>query len=86
MLDPNALFVQTDIPENLIGKVKVGQTVDLSFGVLGLNSHINGKVASIAPTAVISGADTLFRVLISFPQDDAIRAGMSARVKISPSP
>ena len=85
--DMNSLKVRVDVPENQIGKVKVGQRTIVEIW----GNAYEGEVESIAPrTARRQGADQgvdqVVSAVVKFErgnfEDTSLHAGMSARVRI----
>ena len=71
----------TDLSENNVARVKVGQTVNVSVDALG--KTFTGKVAEIALVSSTLGGDVVFTVTIELDeQPQGLLWGMSAKVEI----
>ena len=71
----------TDLSENDVARVKVGQTVNVSIDALG--KTFTGKVAEIALVSSTLGGDVVFTVTIELDeQPQGLLWGMSAKVEI----
>lgn len=78
MENPKALRFEADVPESLIGKVKMG--AQLPVRVSAAPSPIEGTVVEMAPIA--DPASRTFLVKLDLPTTDGIRSGQFGRVWI----
>jgi HlyD family secretion protein len=83
LADLSSLRVETtDLDQTDLARVRVGQTVDLTFDALP-NEVLHGRVARIADVALASQGGTSFGLFIQLDQPDArLRWGMTAFVDI----
>ncbi|WP_051688081.1 efflux RND transporter periplasmic adaptor subunit [Desulfofalx alkaliphila] len=76
----NTVIVKLNLSENLVGKIAVGQKVDVYINALG--KTVEGKIKSIAPQA--DNMTRAFPVEIEIPNADGdILAGMVAKLQLS---
>ncbi|MDR3402130.1 MAG: efflux RND transporter periplasmic adaptor subunit [Chthoniobacter sp.] len=76
MENPKALRFEADVPESLIGKVKIG--TQLPVRVSAAPRPIEGTVVEMAPIA--DPASRTFLVKLDLPMTDGIRSGQFGRV------
>lgn len=76
---PALLRFEADVPEALIERVKMGQS--LPVGLNALAQPITGTVAEIAPIA--DPGSRTFLVKLDLPQTSGVRAGQFGRVKVT---
>jgi len=80
--DLSQMLVDVQITEVDISRVKVGQTVKLTFDAI-LRKEFNGKVSQVARVGVPTAGLVNFNVTIEITDsDEAIRPGMTAGVNI----
>ncbi len=80
--DVSTLYVDITVDETDIGKVQVGQPVQVTLNAL-LNVTLTGKVLRITQTANTSATVITYVVRVALDKTDApIRAGMSANATI----
>ena len=81
LVQTNELEVEINIPENHLGDVELGKTVQVSFWALkGVN--VNGTVREISPMA--DSVSRTYKVRISIPNPPkGMNLGMTASVKVS---
>jgi len=79
MEDPSALRFEADVPEALIGNVKLGAKLPVRVGAL--SSAIEGTVVEMAPVA--DAASRTFLVKLDLPPSDAARSGQFGRVWVA---
>lgn len=73
------LKIVADVPESDITKIKVGQTVKLTFDALGQEEEILGKVSSIDPAATIVQDVVFYQIDIELDAAESrLLPGMSA--------
>ncbi len=77
--DPRALRFEADVPEALIGSVKLGLTCAVRLG--NASESLEGKVAEMAPVA--DPASRTFLVKLDLPSGEAARSGQFGRVAIA---
>lgn len=78
MENPNALRLDADVPEALIGGVRSG--AELSVTVASVPHPIPGRVSEIAPAA--DAQSLTFRVKLDLPAMDGLRLGQFGRVAV----
>lgn len=77
----NLQITTTDLSEQDISRVKIGQTANVYIEALGLT--ITGKVIRISPIAETSGGDVVYPVTIQLDeQPQGLLWGMTAEVEI----
>lgn len=76
MEDPRALRFEADVPEALIGKIKIGDKLPVQVGASV--DKIDGKVVEIAPVA--DPASRTFLVNLDLPAAEGARSGQFGRV------
>lgn len=75
--------IEADVAETDIAKVKVGQTVDITFDALGRDTHFGGTVLSIDPAETVIQDIVYYKVRTVIGSDsDQIRPGMTANLTI----
>jgi hypothetical protein len=76
--DISTLYVDTTVDETDIGKIQVGQPVQITLNALS-NVSLTGKVARITQTADTTASVITYAVRIALDKTDApIKVGMSA--------
>lgn len=76
--DPAAFRLEADVPEALIGRVKLGARLKVTVATAG--PEIEGVVAELAP--VSDPASRTFRVKLDLPSTAPLRTGQFGRVAI----
>ena len=76
--DPSALRLEADVPEALIGRVRLGDR--LAAHVATSSDGMEGVVSEIAPTA--DPASRTFLVKLDLPPASTLRSGQFARVAV----
>ena len=76
--DPSHLQFETDIPEAIMGTVKLGATMPVR--VSGCDGVLQGKVSEIAPAA--DPNTRTFRVKLDLPPASGLRAGQFGRAEV----
>ncbi|MEO6872312.1 MAG: efflux RND transporter periplasmic adaptor subunit [Chthoniobacterales bacterium] len=76
MEDPRALRFEADVPEALIGNIKIGAT--LRVQVNAGRTPIEGSVVEVAPVA--DAASRTFLVKLDLPATEGVRSGQFGRV------
>lgn len=79
MEDPTALRFEADVPESLIGSVKLGAKLPVRVGAVP--APIEGTVVEVAPVA--DPASRTFLVKLDLPPTEAARSGQFGRVRVS---
>lgn len=79
MEDPSALRFEADVPEALIGNVKLGAKLSVRVGALP--TPIEGVVVEMAPVA--DAASRTFLVKLDLPPIEAARSGQFGRVWVA---
>jgi RND family efflux transporter MFP subunit len=79
MEDPSALRFEADVPEALIGNVKLGGKLPVRVGALP--TRIEGNVVEMAPVA--DAASRTFLVKLDLPPTEAARSGQFGRVWVA---
>ncbi len=79
MEDPSALRFEADVPEALIGNVKLGAKLPVRVGAVP--TPIEGIVVEMAPVA--DAASRTFVVKLDLPPTDAVRSGQFGRVWVA---
>jgi HlyD family secretion protein len=83
VLDPRSLHIEANVPESSIANISAGQSVDFTLDAFDKEKHFSGQVLSMAPAATIVAGVTNYKVIISIPGDQSIRAGMTASLIIT---
>jgi RND family efflux transporter MFP subunit len=78
MEDPSALRFEADVPEALIGALKLGAELPVRVGAL--LGEIKGRVVEVAPVA--DPASRTFLVKLDLPPTDGLRSGQFGRVLV----
>jgi RND family efflux transporter MFP subunit len=78
MEDPSALRFEADVPEALIGALKLGAELPVRVGAL--RGEIKGTVVEVAPVA--DPASRTFLVKLDLPPKDGLRSGQFGRVLV----
>jgi len=82
MADLEKIYVNTDVDETDIGKVKVGQLVEITVDAFP-NQVFDGEVLRIAPQGKVIQNVTTFEVITEIKGDtNILKPGMNAEVKI----
>ena len=79
LMDPKDMRIEVAVPEGLAGKVREGQSLELSVDALGAD-RLRGTVQEIVPSA-----DPLSRtvlVKVGLPRDERLVSGMFGRVQL----
>ncbi len=76
--DPTTLRLEADVPETLLDKVKLGQSLKVS--VPTVSAALQGTVAEMAPIA--DPASRTFRVKLDLPPTPGLRSGLFGRVSV----
>lgn len=76
--DPNALRLEADVPEALIGRIQAGARLPVS--VAALAEPLEGTVAEVAPSA--DPGSRTFQVKLDLPPAPGLRAGQFGRVAV----
>lgn len=76
--DPNALRLEADVPEALIGRLRSG--AELNVTVASVPRPIPGRVSEIAPAA--DPQSLTFRVKLDLPAIDGLHLGQFGRVAV----
>ncbi|PKO00146.1 MAG: hypothetical protein CVU42_05240 [Chloroflexi bacterium HGW-Chloroflexi-4] len=80
--DLSQMFVDVEIPEVDINRVKVGQEVTMTFDAINAAEY-QGKVAEVARIGAVSAGAVNFKVTIEvLNPDDQVMPGMTAAVNI----
>lgn len=79
MEDPSALRFEADVPEALIGNVKLGAKLPVRVGAVP--TPIEGTVVEMAPVA--DAASRTFLVKLDLPPTEAARSGQFGRVWVA---
>ena len=82
IVDPKALRIDATVDESDIGKVAVGQAVQITFDSLP-TVRFSGKVSAVAPSATVTQGVVSYLVSVQFdPGNRTVPAGMTANVSI----
>lgn len=76
--DPAALRLEAQVPESLIGRIKIGDTITVK--VDAARAKVSAKVGEIAPASDPASRTTL--VKMELPRNPALRSGMFGRARI----
>lgn len=76
--DPEALRLEADVPEALIGRIQLGDRLTVTTANVG--QPIIGTVVEVAPSA--DSASRTFRVKLDLPPASGLRAGQFGRVAV----
>ncbi len=74
MEDPTALRFESDLPEGLIDKIQIGQTLEIAAG----QGRFEGRVIEISPAADENTRS--FHIKVSLPQAAGVRSGQFGRL------
>jgi len=75
--------IKAEIPESDIAKIKVGDSVKITFDAFGKNEIWSGNVIKIDPAQIISQGVVYYRITVGLLGDDSkIKAGMTANLDI----
>lgn len=83
IVNPNTLFIEANIEEADISKLKVGEKADVTFDAIG-GLNMQGEVSFISLTSTTSSngiVTYLVRVLLNKNGDTQVREGMTANVE-----
>jgi len=78
MENPDTLRLEADVPEALVGNVKLGDKLAVRIAAVG--SEIEGTVAELSPTADPNSRTYL--VKLDFPGATGLRSGQFGRVSV----
>lgn len=78
MENPEALRLEADVPETLVGQLKLGDVLAISINAV--TNPMNGTVAEISPAA--DPNSRTFTVKLDLPAVGALRSGQFGRVAI----
>ncbi len=82
IISESALEVETEVPETDIGKVAVGDTVNMTFDAFP-NDTFLGSVLYINPAETIAQGVVSYKVKISFQKPDSrLKSGLTANLDI----
>ena len=85
--DVSNLYVEANINETSIAKVKEGQPVDMTFDAFGPDTKFNGWVMHIDPSSTTSDGVVNYVIKVSVEKKpdttDIIRPGMNANMVIT---
>jgi len=86
IVDDSVFYVEVTVDETDIGKVAVGQTVEVTLDAYP-NTALDGEIETIAPAATTTGGIVSYpvRVRLSPTEDVAVRDGMTTSVLIQTS-
>lgn len=80
IINTSALIVQITVPDKVVGKLQVGQTVPVIVGAAG-DSTINGAIDTISPDVDSKNNSYIIKVKID-NSNGSLKAGMFAKVSI----
>lgn len=84
MISDQKFQVETFVAENDIGKIKIGDTAQVTLDAYGTNNIFPSTVVSIDPAATVIQGISTYKVTLQFNSEDArIRSGMGANVTIT---
>ena len=83
VVDVSKLRLEVQLSDVDIGRVKVGQPAKIFVDSVP-DQVFTGKISYIAPTATAIGTLRTYLVRIALDNQQGLRAGMSARVDITP--
>lgn len=73
--------IETYISENNVGKIKAGDTADVTVDAFGGGTVFPATVSSVDQSAVSNGGGLSYKVVLSFTKPDArLKAGMNANI------
>lgn len=78
------MHLDVQVSDTDIGKVSEGQAAEIRVDALP-DKVFTGKITYIAPTATVQGTLRSYLVRLSLDSQQGLRAGMSARVDITPA-
>jgi len=83
-MESNGKFqVETYLPEIYIGEIKAGSLAVVTFDAYGSDKKFDAKVISVDPATTIVDGSPSYRALLEFVnEDEAIKAGLTANLKI----
>jgi HlyD family secretion protein len=75
--------VEADVSETDIAKIKVGQTVDITFDALGKDRHFSGSIISVNPAETVIQDIVYYKVRVTVEKDsDLVKPGMTANLTV----
>lgn len=75
------LQVSVTVPETVVGRLGVGQPVDVGFAALGPDVAVAGRITEVGATATSANAYPLVVTLVDAPE--TVRAGMTAQITVN---
>lgn len=81
VVDYSDLKISVKVDEYDIGSLKEGKEAAVKIGAL--NKEIKGKIGSISKEGVVANGVTYFTAVIDLGEDTALKAGMSAEVRLA---
>ena len=79
IIDDSSYIVEVDVNEDVIGKIHVGDKVNVSIGAIS-EGTLSGTITATAPSADISKQTFLVKITLDNPPD-AIKGGMFAQIQ-----
>ena len=81
--DPNDLYIETEVPESDITKIKIGQSASVTFDALTPQDIFPAKVTEIDPSSTVIQDVVDYRIKLKLDNlDERIKSGMSANIDI----
>ena len=77
---PGAMEINATIPENYIGQVHVGDSVNVEFKSIG--QHLGGRVSELSPSSALSGGQYAMKIALDKNAGPQLRSGMYANVSL----
>lgn len=83
LIIPNGFEIKANISEVQIAKLKVGDTVDITFDALGTDQKFTGEISEIDPAETEISGVIYYRVTTLFTGDgEVVKPGMTANLDI----
>ena len=77
---PGAMEINATIPENYIGQVKVGDSVEVDIKSAGL--LISGHISELSPSSALSGGQYAIKVVLDEANSPQLRSGMYVNINL----
>lgn len=78
----DTLYIQANVSETDIAKVKKDQPVTMTFDALSLNETFQGTVNKINPAETVIQGVIYYQIEVNFDNDGRIKSGMTANLDI----
>lgn len=83
MIIPDGFEIKANISEVEISKIKIGDTVDITFDALGSDEKFTGEISKIDPAETVVSGVIYYKVTTLFTGDgNVVKPGMTANLDI----